>query len=187
MNGMETSLLIVLCDTGPLISILQSDSLELVTALFGPLHTTEGCLAELARHGWAQAVTNAGPDLVCHALTHSETEQARAFARLVAAHPASNDRAPDHHLGEAEVMALAQGSEFTEAVVLIDELAARTVAADAGLTVSGFAGVLLWAVEAGALSAEQVQERLERCRQQGTHYSADFIGRIFKAAQEREK
>ena len=84
-------------------------------------------------------------------------------------------------------MALAQGSEFADAVVLMDELAARAVAAEAGLTVSSFAGILLWAVEEGTLSAEQAQERLERCRQQGTHYSADFIGRIFRAAQERER
>jgi len=187
MNDMEASLPILLSDTGPLISIFQSASLEWVTALFGPLHTTEGCLAELARHGWAPVVTNAGPDLVCHTLTSSEAEQARVFARLIAAQPASKDREPDHHLGEAEVRALAQGSEFTGAVVLIDELAARAVAADAGLTISGFAGILLWAVEEEALTAEQAREQLEHCRQQGTHYSAEFIDRIYQAARERER
>lgn len=184
---MEAGQPIVLSDTGPLISIFQSDSLEWVTYLLGPLHTTESCLAELTRHGWAEHVANAGPDLVCHTLTDLEAERARVFARRVAAHPASHDPEPDHHLGEAEVMALAQGSEFADAVVLVDELAARAVAAEAGLTISGFAGVLLWAVEEGALSAEQARERLERCRRQGTHYSADFISRIWQAAKERER
>ena len=84
-------------------------------------------------------------------------------------------------------MALAQGSEFADAVVLMDELAARAVAAEAGLIVSGFAGVLLWAVEEEALSAEQARERLERCCRQGTHYSADFVSRIYQAAKERER
>ena len=71
---MEASQPIVLSDTGPLISVFQSDSLEWVTALLGPLHTTEGCLAELTRHGWAEYVTNAGPNLVCHTLTDPEAE-----------------------------------------------------------------------------------------------------------------
>ena len=55
-------------------------------------------------------------------------------------------------------------------IILIDEQATRTVARTYKFNVTGFAGVLLAAVEEGLLLPEQVRVRLELCRQQGTHY-----------------
>lgn len=81
-------------------------------------------------------------------------------------------------------MALVQRPEFAEGVLLLDELAARAVAAEAGIRVSGFAGILLLAVEEELITADEVKERLERCRRQGTHYSAEFIERVYQAAKE---
>ena len=62
---------------------------------------------------------------------------------------------PDNHLGEAQAMALAPGPEFANDVLLLDELAARAVAEEIGLTRSGFAGVLLVAMQEGLLAAEE--------------------------------
>lgn len=159
----------VVSNTGPLISMFQSDSFTLVTNLFGVIHTSETWGAELNQHGWKEALTQAGVNLVSHKLTDVEKEQANEFAQRIAAHPATKERDPSKHLGEAEAIVLAQRKEFTGAVLLLDELAPRAVVAEAGLTISGFAGVLLLAVEAGLVTPDEVKERLERCRQQGTH------------------
>lgn len=174
----------VLSNTGPLISALQSDSLGLIATLFDTIHTTEGCIAEMIQHGWEEAVARCGLFIVSHQLTTVEMEQAVELARRIAAHLASKDPEPSHHLGEAEVMVLAQRSEFGGAVLLLDELAARAVATESGLKISGFAGALLLASEEGLLTADEVKGKLERCQQQGTHYSTAFIERIYQAAKE---
>lgn len=79
-------------------------------------------------------------------------------------------------------MALAIHPEFVNDVILLDELAARAVADEMGLTLSGFAGVLLVAVQEGLLTADELKERLETCRRQGTHYSVLFIEQVYLAA-----
>lgn len=178
--------LFVLSDTGPLVSAFQSDSFDLLNALVGTIHTTSTCLAELIEADWREQVQAAGARLVQIGLTESETARARQFAEQIAQHPATKMRDPAHHLGEAEIIALAQRAEMRDAIIWLDEHAAREVAADAGLTVSGFAGALLVAVEAGLVNSAQVKNRLERCRQLGTHYSHELIERVYRAAKEIE-
>ena len=173
---------IVFCDTGPLISILQSHSLGFFVTLFGAVHTSSTCIAELSAHGWDHDLAQAADVIVVHRVTGAENQKAQEYAERIAGHALTRTRDASHHLGEAEVIALAH--QEGSALLLVDELAARAVAAEAGLTISGFAGVLLWAVEAGLLSARELKERLEACRRQGTHYSESFIRRIYEAAQE---
>jgi hypothetical protein len=67
-------------DTGPLISTFQSNSFHLLTAIFGVLHTTERCAAELVRHGWDDALAQTGSDLIRHHLTTSEVQIANQMA-----------------------------------------------------------------------------------------------------------
>jgi predicted nucleic acid-binding protein len=186
MPETKASLPILISNTGPLISIFQSESLELVTTLFGVIHTTATCIAELRRHDWGEAMAQAGPRIISHQLTDDEAALARKLAERIAAHPASKNPDPDHHLGKAEAMVLAQRPEFIGAVLLLDERAARAVAKEIGLTISGFAGVLLLAVEEGLLTAEELHERLESCRRQGTHYSKAFIEQIYLKAKGEE-
>lgn len=176
----------VVSNTGPLISVFQSDSLGVILALFSHIHISEACEAELTRHGWDDALAKAGSALVCHDLTDLEAANAKELARRIAVHPASQDPEPDNHLGEAEVMVLVQRPEFAGSVLLLDELAARAVATEIGLTISGFAGILLLAVEEGMLTAGEAKDRLERCREQGTHYSPAFIEQIYQTAKESE-
>jgi len=186
MSEAPENLLIAVSDTGPLISIFQSDSLELVATLFGQIHISETCEVELVNHGWAGAITRAGVTIISHKLTGSEAAQAGDIARRIAAHPSSKNPEPDVHRGEAEVMVLVQRPEFADSVLLLDELTARAVAMELNLWVSGFAGVLLLAVDEALLTADDVKQRLKRCQQQGTHYSSAFIERIYQAAKEGE-
>ena len=92
---------------------------------------------------------------------------------------------PDNHLGEAQAMVLAARPEFAKDVLLLDELAARAVAKELGLNLSGFPGLLLVAVQEGLLTAEGLKKRLEICQRQGTHYSDEFIEQIYLAAKRR--
>ena len=172
---------ILLSDTGPLVSAFQSNSINLIATLFGSIHSTETCVNELVHHGWEEILKQVEDMLIIHALTKPEKDDALAWARKISAHPGAKDRDPKSHLGEAEV--IARRAEFKDAVILLDELAARAIASELGLTISGFAGVLLLAVEAGLLTPKELKERLERCRKLGTHYSKSFIESIFKLAQ----
>ena len=172
-------------DTGPLISIFQSDSLDLVTALLPVVHIPSACVDELARHGWNKMLQSAGSRIAIHYLTEAEQEIARAIAQAIALHPISRDPLPDNHLGEAQAIALAARPEFADDVVLLDELAARAVAEEMGLTLSGFAGVLLVAVQEELLTADELKGRLETCLRQGTHYSETFIEQVYLAAKRK--
>ena len=47
-------------DTGPLISIFQSNSLDLVTTLLPAIHIPIACEEELIRHGWGEICLQQG-------------------------------------------------------------------------------------------------------------------------------
>ncbi|MBI4670490.1 MAG: hypothetical protein HY741_02320 [Chloroflexi bacterium] len=180
----QSNLPIALCNTGPLISAFQSDSIALFTLLFREIHTTEACITELAKHGWQASVEQARSFIVTQSLTLEENSMARNLAEKIAAHPLSQDANPAGHLGEAQVMALAQRSIYSETIILLDERAARAVALESGLNVSGFAGALILAVNEQWIEPEQVKARLEQCRRQGTPYSEALIERAYQLAQE---
>jgi predicted nucleic acid-binding protein len=171
-----------LSDTGPLISAFQSESFPLLTQLFPEVHIAPACLAELIQHGWETEVRSASSALRIVKLTSSEQRRARAVARQIAHHPATNDGIVEHHLGEAQVLVLALRARYRNDVLLLDELAARAVAKEMRVKLSGFPGVLLLAVQGGLLSAEELKERLERCRTQGTHYGVTFIKQVYDMA-----
>jgi len=167
-------------NTGPLISAFQSDSFPLLTRIFAAIHVPMACAAELEVHGWEKARA-ASPQLAVLRLTWQEERRAEAFARQVAQCPEANDSMEVNHrrctppLGEAQAMVLALRPEYRDDVLLLDELAARAVAKEIGLRISGFPGVLLLAAQVGLISAEELRERLEACRQKGTHYGIAFI------------
>ncbi|RLC76817.1 MAG: hypothetical protein DRI61_12595, partial [Chloroflexi bacterium] len=122
-----------------------------------------------------------------HKLTEEERSLAKQIARRIALHPISRDRVPEHHLGEAEIMVLAQRPEFKDALVLLDELAARKIAEEMGLLLSGFIGVLLLGVQKGLLTAEELKGKLEQCKRLGTRYSNALIEWAYELARKEEK
>jgi predicted nucleic acid-binding protein len=169
-------------NTGPLISAFQSDSLALLTWIFAEIHVPSACVVELTRHGWDKEVQEASPQLVVVRLTLGEERRALTFARQIAEHPDTNDPVAENHIGEAQAIVLALRSEYQDDPLLLDELAARSIAKQAGIRLSGFPGVLLLATQLGLISAEDLKARLTVCRECGTHYSVNFIQQVYKMA-----
>ncbi len=174
-------------DTGPLISAFQSDSLALLARIFPMLHIPVACAEELENHGWSREVSDASDHLIIVKLTEDEEKYALSFAEQVARHPDTNDLVAENHLGEAQAIVLALRSEHKNDLLLIDELAARTVASQTKVRLSGFPGVLLLATRAGFISAENLKTRLEICREKGTHYGKNFIRQVFRMSKQRRR
>jgi len=173
------------CNTGPLISAFQSGSFDLWRQIFAAIHLSPVCAGELTRHGWADAMQAAAPHLVIVPLTAEEEQAARSIAEQIAQHPDTNDPVVENHLGEAQAIALALRHEYENDILLLDERAARAVAQQQGVRLSGFPGTLLLAVQAGLIAPSDLKQRLEQCRQQGTHYSVRFIQQVYAMAQQK--
>ncbi len=114
--------------------------------------------------------------------TPGEEKRALAIAKQIAEHPDTNDPTVENHLGEAQAIALALRPEHRDDLLLLDELAARAIATRMGVKLSGFPGALLLAVQGGLISADELEKRLERCREQGTHYGVTFIRQVYEMA-----
>ena len=170
-------------NTGPLISAFQSNSVGLLTQIFPVIYVPAACVVELEAHGWKAELSAAGRQLVIVNLTGSEARQARMIARKIARHPTSNDPAAATHLGEAQAIVLSRRPTHRNDVLLLDEMAARAIAREAGLRFSGFPGALLLAVQGTLISAEELKARLGLCRARGTHYGAGFIQLVYEMAQ----
>lgn len=171
-------------NTGPLISAFQSNSFDLFTEIFAEIHTTAACVAELVKHGWDEEVRATPPQLVIVKLSGREEESARLFAKRITQHPDTNDNVVANHLGEAEALAISLRPQYRNGVVLLDELAARAIAREIGVKISGFPGVLLLAVQADLITPEELKSRLELCRRLGTHYSLSLIRKVYEMAKQ---
>jgi len=167
-------------NTGPLISAFQSDSFELITKIFPTVFISTVCMDELEEHGWKDEIQAASPQLVVMKLTVEEKERALSFARQISQHPDTNDPVMENHLGESQAIVLALRSEHKNDLLLMDELAARSIAKQAGIKLSGFPGVLLLAAQVGLISAEELKKRLELCKEKGTHYGVKFIKQVYE-------
>ncbi|MCC6189675.1 MAG: hypothetical protein IT318_11620 [Anaerolineales bacterium] len=154
----------------------------MLTGIFAEVHIPEACAQELASHGWQPEVEAVGDKMVTLKLTAKETRAARTLAREIVGQAGRKGAVAAGHMGEAQAIVLALRPEYRDDILLLDERAARTVASERGLTISGFPGVLLLAVQAGLISAESLRDRLERCREQGTHYGREFIEQVYHMA-----
>lgn len=169
-------------NTGPLISVFQSNSFSLLTQIFADVRISGICKAELIQHGWKDEVKAAKSKLVVVKLTVAEKQQALSVAQQIAEHRNTNDPIAENHLGEAQVITIALRDEYRNDSLLLDELAARSVAKQMNVKLSGFPGVLLLAVRKGLISAEELKIRLETCQAQGTYYGTNFIQQVYEMA-----
>jgi predicted nucleic acid-binding protein len=78
--------------------------------------------------------------------------------------------------GEAEAIALAE--EVTADELLLDERAARAIAATRGLKIIGTAGLLVRAKQQGMISL--VRPFLARMQVQGIHYNPRFVEELLR-------
>lgn len=171
-------------DTGPLISTFQSDSFDLLTKIFSAIYVPSACFVELKKHGWEEEVRANSSQLVIVKLKAKEQKRAFTFAKQIAQHHDTNDPVVVNHVGEAQAIVLALRPEHRDDVLLLDELAARAIAKQTGVKLSGFPGVLLLATQGGLISAEELRTRLEICREKGTHYRTSFIQQVYEMAKQ---
>lgn len=141
-------------------------------------------MAELIEHGWKERVDDVSSRLLIVELTSDEEEYALRIAEQITQHSHTPDVPITKHRGEAQAIVLALRTDYRNDVLLLDELAARALARQQNIKLSGFPGVLLLAVQGSLISAEELRRRLEICRNQGTHYGAKFIEQVYNMAKE---
>ena len=98
------------------------------------------CMAELEEYGWEEEIRAAGSRILPAALTDEGQQQALTFAKQIARHPATHTTIAKEHLGESEALVLALRTEHQHDLLWFDEFAARAVAKQAGVKLSGFHG-----------------------------------------------
>jgi len=171
----------VACNTGPLISAFQCGRVDLLKRYFKRLYIASSQVAEFEKHGAAEELDDLIREdfvVLAEALTAKEKERAEMLARRVAAQPSSGDPDYRNHLPEAEAMVVAARSELECTLILLDELAARVVAQEERLRITGFPGVVGRAGLDGLLTKEDIRHLLSLCQQQGTHYSNQLIEHV---------
>ncbi len=166
------------CDTGPLISALQCSAVELLKRYLARLYITRLEQVELERHGWGHeidALIEDGFVTIASDLDLAEREQAQNLAHRIAVHPLSGSSDPAQHLPEAEMLVVSLRPQLRCRIVLLDEKAARAIALEIGLRVTGFPGILARAGLDGLLTKSDIRKLLASCQRQGTHYSDALI------------
>jgi len=140
-------------------------------------------VAEFVRHGAArelQGLLDQRFVSVASQLSADEEKYALTLADQIAAKSAAHNLSPVEHLPEAEMLVIALRPALKCEIVLLDEKAARTVAGELGLRVTGFPGILARAGLDGLLSSEEIRRMLKQCQRQGTHYSNTLIESVAK-------
>lgn len=181
MSNDERDKITVACNTGPLISAFQCGRVDLLERYFKTIYIVPSQVAEFEDHGAGEELDDLireGLVVLAEPLTADERERAETLARRIAAHPLSGD--PDYrkHLPEAEVVVVAARPQPECARILLDELAARAVAEDEGLRITGFPGVVGRAGLDGLLTRNDIRRLLTLCQRQGTHYSNRLIEHV---------
>jgi hypothetical protein len=181
----QTGKVIAVSDLGPLISAFQCGRTDLLKRYFSVRYITASELTELDAHGWAgdiRQLIKEGFVVVAGSLTHEEREKAERVAKQIASDPASGD--PDwlNHLPEAEalVLMMERGPLMID-LILLDEKAARNVAHDLGVPMTGFPWVAGRAGLDGLVTRDEIRNLLRTCQQQGTYYSDQLIGVVAQA------
>ncbi len=175
-------------NTGPMISVFQSEQVDLLMSLYDRIYIPSSALPEYTKHGadaLIEELIAIGYIVVCE-LSETEKQEAKQVSEEIANDPLTKDRVPQNHYAEAEAMALMRRPEFQGLEILLDEQAARKVARTLGLSVIGFAGVLIRACKEGQITSDAVREILFRCQSLGTHYATNFIEGIYKRLKEEE-
>jgi len=86
----ETDKIVVMSNTGPLISAFQCGRTDLLDRYFSVIYVTASELAEFDNHGWTEEIHRLMDDglvAVIEPLTEPEKEQAEGVAKQIAAHP----------------------------------------------------------------------------------------------------
>ena len=176
-------------NTGPMLSVFQSEQVVLLKSLYDQIYIPASTLAEYMKHeagALIQELVDTGFVIVCD-LSESEKETAKRISEEIAAHSLTKDKAPQNHYPEAEAIVLIERSELQALEILLDEQAAREVARARKLSVVGFPGLLVRACKAGQITPEDVRDSMRKCVSFGTHYSTDLIEGVYHRLKEELK
>ncbi len=158
----------VVSNTTPLITLAELGLLDVLRQLYDVVCVPPSVLAE---YQYGRTAHPERPDL--QAVPWMVVQPAPVDALL----PATLD------VGERDAIALARGLEASR--ILLDERAARAVAARLKLKVTGSAGVLLAARQLGLISA--VRPYLDRMLAQGRYVSPRLYEQVLQQAGEESK
>lgn len=139
-------------------------------------------LDEFGKHGFGRQIQELRLQdwVTVIPLTPDEVARAVQLSDRIASSRLTDDKVPGNHRPEAEAMALMKRHEVGATRLLVEELAARQIAKEEGIEITGFIGILLLACEDRALTPGEMRNLLEMCRQQGTHYSQTLIDDVCK-------
>jgi len=166
-----------------MLSAFQSKQIGLLQSLYNRIYIPDSTLPEYEKHGAGTLIKeliDSGFVVICY-LTEAEKEIARRLSEEIANHPLAKDKEPQNHYPESEAMVLMMRETISAAEILLDELAAREVAEQYGMSISGFPGILIRACHRGAITPEDVKEILLKCQQEGTNYSNRLIEIVYNA------
>lgn len=175
--------IIAACNTGPLLSAFQCDGVGWLRRYLAHIYVAPNQATEFAQHGASaefQALLDDGFVSITSALSAHEMQGADALAKQIAARSSAANLDPADHLPEAEMLVIAQRPARGCKIVLLDEKAARTVASELGLRVTGFPGILARAGLDGRLTGQEIRRLLKQCQRQGTRYSNALIEAVAK-------
>lgn len=160
----------VVSNTGPLIALAKVDRLSLLQVLFGEVHIPPAVHRELMAKGGAesQRLDEAFGHYIRISQVPEPSPELEPMVRWLGA-------------GEQQAIVLAH---HLGALLLMDERLGRSAARRVGVQVTGVAGVLLRAKEAGLLS--QVRSTLEAMRREGYWLSDDLLDTAARLAGETE-
>jgi len=183
---LQNQKLTCVANTGPLISAFQCGRVDLLELYFSVVHVPSGCLPEFVKHGIAGGIQQLIDEslVIVHVLTDVESEEAKRTAEEIALSPLSKDSSPESHIPDAEAIVLMKRQDIDAAVILLDELAAREVAMRRGYAVTGFPGILYYAVRHTRLTPEEARSLLYVCQRAGTYYSSQFIEGLYQKMRE---
>ena len=160
----------VVADAGPLIAFARLDLLALLPEMFGTLLVPEIVLSECLH------VPTRPDAIVIQQAMDAGLMDIRSDQPVV-----TEDQPPALGAGELAAIRLAQALDCP---VLMDDKLARRVAASAGLSVIGTAGVLIKAKRLARIEA--VAPLLHTLQATGYHLAPDLVERILQLAGEQE-
>jgi len=151
----------IVCDTGPLLHLLEAESLALLGRA-GRVYIPPSVQSELLAHD-PRWTTEQPPWVETVPLEPAFAEKALAWLR---------SRLLDQ--GEAEALALC--AQLSADWFLTDDTAARMIAQGQGREVHGSLGVVLWAAATGALDFTGARASLARLARSSLWISARVLG-----------
>lgn len=189
MNRNASTPIVVVSNTGPLLSAFQCNRVDLLSRYFARIYVPKSEVKEFERHSAGDRLQKLIEDglVVVEHLSAAEAASAEQIAQRIAACSLSKVNDYHHHIPEAEAMMLAQREALGVSRILLEERAARQVAQQLGLPLTGFVGVLLLACDEGLLTPAEMRALLETCRQQGTRYSDELIDGVCQQCEELRK